>query len=80
MTYAEHGVLVANLPYGERMGELDELAALYPKPGDALKKKFGGWTAYLLTSDKAILKLMRLSPSRRTPLFNGTIECQLAGI
>ncbi len=74
---SEHGILVANLPYGERMGELDELAALYPKLGDALKKKFGGWTAYLLTSDKAILKLMRLSPSRRTPLFNGTIECRL---
>ena len=74
---AEHGILVANLPYGERMGELDELAELYPKLGDALKKKFGGWTAYLLTSDKAILKLMRLSPSRRTPLFNGTIECRL---
>ena len=74
---SEHGVMVANLPYGERMGELDELAALYPKLGDALKKKFGGWTAYLFTADKAILKLMRLSPSKRTPLFNGAIECRL---
>ena len=74
---ADHGMLVANLPYGERMGELDELAELYPKLGDALKKKFGGWTAYLFTADKAILKLMRLSPSRRIPLFNGAIECRL---
>jgi len=74
---ADHGILVANLPYGERMGELDELAELYPKLGDALKKKFGGWTAYLFTADKAILKLMRLSPSKRTPLFNGAIECRL---
>lgn len=74
---AEHGVLVANLPYGERMGEVAELEALYPKLGDALKKKFGGWTAYLFTADKAILKLMRLSPSKRTPLFNGAIECRL---
>ncbi|MEO7622701.1 MAG: class I SAM-dependent RNA methyltransferase [Gallionella sp.] len=73
----DHGMLVANLPYGERMGELDELAELYPKLGDALKKKFGGWTAYLFTADKAILKLMRLSPSKRTPLFNGAIECRL---
>jgi putative N6-adenine-specific DNA methylase len=73
----DHGILVANLPYGERMGELDELAELYPKLGDALKKKFGGWTAYLFTADKAILKLMRLSPSKRTPLFNGAIECRL---
>jgi putative N6-adenine-specific DNA methylase len=74
---AEHGILVANLPYGERMGELDELAELYPKLGDALKQKFGGWTAYLFTADRAILKLMRLSPSKRTPLFNGPIECRL---
>ena len=74
---AEHGILVANLPYGERMGEVAELAELYPKLGDALKKKFGGWTAYLFTADKAILKLMRLSPSKRTPLFNGAIECRL---
>lgn len=74
---ADHGVLVANLPYGERMGELDELAELYPKLGDALKKKFGGWTAWLFTADKAILKLMRLSPSKRIPLFNGAIECRL---
>ena len=74
---AEQGMLVANLPYGERMGELDELAQLYPKLGDALKKKFGGWTAYLFTADKAILKLMRLSPSKRIPLFNGAIECRL---
>lgn len=74
---AESGMLVANLPYGERMGELDELSELYPKLGDALKKKFGGWTAYLFTADKAILKLMRLSPSKRIPLFNGAIECRL---
>jgi len=74
---ADHGVLVANLPYGERMGEVAELEALYPRLGDTLKKKFGGWTAYLFTADKTILKLMRLSPSRRTPLFNGAIECRL---
>jgi len=74
---ADHGIMVANLPYGERMGELDELAELYPKLGDALKRKFGGWTAYLFTADKAILKLMRLSPSKRIPLFNGAIECRL---
>jgi putative N6-adenine-specific DNA methylase len=73
----DQGMLIANLPYGERMGELEELAELYPKLGDTLKKKFGGWTAWLFTADKAILKLMRLSPSRKTPLFNGAIECRL---
>ena len=73
----KEGILVANLPYGERMGDEDELAALYPQLGDALKKKFGGWNVYLFTGDLRIAKLMRLAPSKRTPLFNGAIECRL---
>jgi putative N6-adenine-specific DNA methylase len=74
---ADHGVLVANLPYGERMGDLEELQALYPKLGDVLKKKFGGWNAYLFTSDLSMPKFIRLSVSHRTLLFNGAIECRL---
>ena len=73
----ESGVLVANLPYGERMGELQELAELYPKLGDLLKRKFGGWNAYLFTADLRLAKLIRLSASKRTPLFNGALECRL---
>lgn len=74
---ADHGVLVMNLPYGERMGEIEELHELYPKLGDVLKKKFSGWNAYLFTADFALAKLIRLSVSRRIPLFNGAIECRL---
>jgi len=74
---ADHGVLVANLPYGERMGELDDMRILYPQLGDVLKQKFKGWNAYLLTADLAMPKSIRLSVSRRTPLFNGALECRL---
>ena len=74
---AEHGVLVANLPYGERMGELDEMRVLYPQLGDVLKQRFKGWNAYLLTADLAMPKSIRLSVSRKTPLFNGALECRL---
>lgn len=74
---ADHGVLVANLPYGERMGDFAELEKLYPKLGDVLKKKFGGWTVYLFTSDLRMPKFIRLSVSRRILLFNGAIECRL---
>jgi len=73
----KEGILVANLPYGERMGDEDELAELYPKLGDVLKQKFGGWNAYLFTADLRIAKLMRLTPSKRIPLYNGAIECRL---
>ncbi|GAB1232561.1 class I SAM-dependent RNA methyltransferase [Ferrigenium sp. UT5] len=73
----KEGILVANLPYGERMGDEDELAELYPQLGDALKQRFGGWSAWLFTADLRIVKLMRLTPSRRIPLYNGAIECRL---
>lgn len=73
----DEGVLVTNPPYGVRIGEDEELAALYPKMGEALKRKFAGWNTYFLTNDLRMPKLMRLSPSKRTPLFNGPLECRL---
>jgi putative N6-adenine-specific DNA methylase len=74
---ASGGVMIANPPYGERMGNLDELALFYPKLGDALKQRFAGWRCYLFTADLRLPKLIRLSPSARTPLWNGAIECRL---
>lgn len=74
---ADSGVMVANPPYGVRIGEDEALAELYPKMGEALKKKFAGWNTYFLTNDLRMPKLMRLTPSKRTPLFNGPLECRL---
>ena len=71
------GILVMNPPYGERLADLDELAAFYPKLGDALKQRYAGWTAYILTADLRLAKLIRLTASRRTPLYNGALECRL---
>ena len=74
---SDAGILVANPPYGVRIGEDEELALLYPKMGEALKRKFAGWNTYFLTTDLRLPKLMRLTPSKRTPLFNGPLECRL---
>jgi 23S rRNA (guanine2445-N2)-methyltransferase len=74
---AESGVLVTNPPYGERMGEQQELAAFYPKFGDALKQKFAGWNCYILSADMNLPKLIKLQVSKRTPLYNGALECRL---
>lgn len=74
---AEEGVMVANPPYGVRIGEDEELALLYPKMSETLKRKFSGWNTYFLTNDLRLPKLMRLTPSKRTPLFNGPLECRL---
>ena len=74
---AAAGVMVANPPYGERMGSAEELAVFYPRLGDALKKKFAGWRCYVFTADLRLPKLIRLEPSARTPLWNGALECRL---
>jgi putative N6-adenine-specific DNA methylase len=74
---AANGVMVMNPPYGERMGSPEELAAFYPKLGDALKQRFAGWRCYLFTADLRAAKLIRLTPSKRIPLWNGAIECRL---
>ena len=74
---AASGVLIANPPYGVRLEEADAMAAFYPRLGDALKRRFAGWTAYFLTGDLRLAKLIGLKPARRTPLWNGAIECRL---
>lgn len=74
---AKRGVMVSNPPYGERVSSDDELAAFYPLLGQALKRRFAGWTCYLITADTRLPKLVRLTPSRKTPLFNGALECRL---
>jgi putative N6-adenine-specific DNA methylase len=73
----DSGILVTNPPYGVRLQDQDALAQLYPRLGDALKKKYAGWTAYILTADLRLGKLIGLAPSRRTPLYNGALECRL---
>ena len=71
------GVMVINPPYGVRLSRPDELESFYPKLGDWLKQRFAGWRAYVLTGDARVPKLIRLTPSKRIPLFNGALECRL---
>jgi putative N6-adenine-specific DNA methylase len=74
---AEEGILVTNPPYGVRLGEEEALAEFYPRLGDNLKRSFAGWRAYIFTADLRAPKLIGLAASRRTPLFNGALECRL---
>ena len=74
---APTGLLIANPPYGERLSDQDEMAAFYPKLGDAFKKRFAGWDCWLISADTKLPKLIGLAPKRKTPLFNGPLECRL---
>ncbi len=74
---ARTGVLVANPPYGVRLEDRTRIAAMYPKLGDALKARYAGWTAFLFSGDTDLPKKLGLKAERRTPLWNGAIECRL---
>lgn len=74
---AGEGLLVTNPPYGVRLSDQEQLAAFYPRLGDSLKRHFAGWRAYFFTADLRLSKLIGLSTSRRTPLFNGALDCRL---
>lgn len=74
---APAGVMLSNPPYGVRLSEQDELAGFYPELGRVMKQSFAGWNCYLLSADTRLPKLVGLKPGRKTPLFNGDLECRL---
>lgn len=74
---ADCGIIVCNPPYGKRIGQEQELGALYKLLGDVFKQRFKGWTAYVLTGNKQLAKRIGLKASRRFPVYNGSLPCTL---
>ena len=74
---AKKGIILMNPPYGERM-EKSDIIAFYKMIGDQLKKNFGGWEAWIITSNEEALKFIGLKPDKRFKLFNGPLEVKLA--
>jgi putative N6-adenine-specific DNA methylase len=74
---SSEGTLVTNPPYGQRIGEDEDLKEVYPVWAKHLKESFGGWNTYFLTADLEMPKDMRLKPTKKTPLYNGALECRL---
>jgi putative N6-adenine-specific DNA methylase len=74
---APSGIMVCNPPYGERLSDLESLAAFYPKLGDALKKHYAGWSCHFISADKRMEKALRLKATRKVPLMNGDLDCRL---
>jgi putative N6-adenine-specific DNA methylase len=71
------GMIIANPPYGEQSAPKSAtVPKLMSEFGDRLKHEFAGWQAWLLTSDRALPRQMRLHETRKTVLFNGPLECR----
>jgi putative N6-adenine-specific DNA methylase len=70
--------ILVNPPYGLRMGETDDMAALYRAFGDFLKRRCTGSKAFVYVGDKDLLKSVGLRPAWKKPLVNGALDGRLA--
>lgn len=72
------GLVIANPPYGTRIGDKRELMALHASFGKALKSRFKGWRAAMITTDKALAQATGLPfgpPSK--PVLHGGLRVNL---
>lgn len=70
-------LFVCNPEYGQRLGDVERLGAIYKELGDFMKQQCGGYTGAIFTGSKPLSKRIGLKTSRRIPLMNGPIECRL---
>lgn len=69
------GLVVANLPYGRRVGARSELGALYAALGASVRRACAGWRfAFLLEEGDERLDL---AVDRRFEIANGGLHCRL---
>jgi 23S rRNA (guanine2445-N2)-methyltransferase / 23S rRNA (guanine2069-N7)-methyltransferase len=73
----ESGLVVANPPYGERIGAESGLPALYSELGSVLREHFQGWQAAILTGNPPLARNLGIYAKRTHRFFNGSIECRL---
>jgi len=71
------GLVVTNPPYGERLGQSEELVNLYSLLGKRLAEEFCGWSAAVLTSEKQLARAIGLRSHKSYALYNGAIATRL---
>jgi putative N6-adenine-specific DNA methylase len=72
------GWVVANPPYGKRVGEGEDLPGLYRALGATLRRAFAGWRAALLVpEDAGLVRALALPGARELAVRNGGLRCRL---
>ena len=71
------GLVIANPPYGTRMGKKTNLENLYKLLGDRLKQHYQGWSAGVFTASPDLAKKIGIRARKQYHLYNGPIPCKL---
>jgi len=72
-----NSMVIVNPPYGERLGEKQELAHLYSEMGECWREHFPNWKIALFTANDELIKHVGLRAHRTNSFFNGAIKCKL---
>ncbi len=75
---SNHGVVIMNPPYGERLQDEDVLE-LYKQIGNNLKRNWSGHRAWVISSNLEALKRIGLKPFKKFKLMNGPLDCGYYG-
>ncbi|RBW69461.1 THUMP domain-containing class I SAM-dependent RNA methyltransferase [Bacillus taeanensis] len=75
-TKDEYGVIVGNPPYGERLGEKDEVEEMYRQMGKTFQS-LDTWSVYMLTSNENFERLYCKKATKKRKLYNGDIKTDL---
>ncbi len=71
------GLVISNPPYGERLGEVEEVKRIYTALGNYLKSEFDGWQAAVFTGNPELGMYLGLKAKRSHKFANGPMECKL---
>jgi len=74
------GFICTNPPYGERLGDASQAAMVHAELGRALRERFGGWNAAILTAGAQAARELHLRSYRVHELWNGSLACRLLRI
>ncbi|MCT4488761.1 THUMP domain-containing class I SAM-dependent RNA methyltransferase, partial [Levilactobacillus parabrevis] len=72
-TDLEHGVIVANPPYGERLSDQASVRELYTQMGKVFKP-YTDWSKYILTADLEFEHFYGQKATKTRKLYNGALR------
>jgi len=70
----KYGFIICNPPYGERLGETEDIENLYKELG-RVYKRFDTWSLYALSSHNRFEAFIGRKADKKRKLFNGRILC-----
>ena len=69
----KYGFIITNPPYGERIGDREEMDVLYKELADAYKG-LDSWSAYIISGYDGVEKIMGRKADKNRKIYNGMMK------